>query len=1235
MPKKSDDKSQNSLPEQYSERSQNFSEMEIEVENEEKNRNINQEEDKIPDLNGIEDETITDKNGSTYIPKEFNKGFIPQNDKAEIIKSITLKFILAKKKHAERHISIKGPQEVYIINRLWYKKWKEYSRHDTMKRVIKTYFTYINRPIKFIPNDTKFPGIINNKDLLIRNKTDDKDRKILVSKHNDCLDSKLIYKKHYKFLSKERFDLLNDYFKCDYILKAQKIKGENDNKNYDAFTAHIRIIFLPILSLFKCVNDENIDNFIKSQNIIYDMYFKQNNKKREFNNELFNILLENPQILTNMGVEIILPNDRDELYNHIKNFKFYIPNDNNTKTLKEMIDFIFCKETIELIKKDEKIEEKDIGLNQQVYIHGISDVFHLNWFHNKENLDEIKNGVIFVEYIPFQDCESQKLASIFKVKEENMEINEISVHRHKIPENLHGHCLHCNDCSEDRYNLDKYSLSKEENKNGLVGLNNLGNTCYMSTGLQCLSNCELLTKYFLSESYKEFINKENPIGSKGEIVEKYSQLIHHIWYGNEDCLNPKLFKEAFGKMFPAFKDYRQQDAIEFISYLIDSLHEDLNKVKSKPYIETKELSQDLSEDEHFKIKNDLYLCRNQSFIVDLIYGFYKSTLFCPNENCKNISKSFEPFNIITLSLVNESQLRKLEECQIEKDKNLGKKTINVTFIPFKISQKALKFTVKIKKEMDIFEFKKKIEIMTGFNKNSFEIYKMHCSEFIPIKPNILLLDDFLKGENKVYLLQVPPYVFGKPSDYFDSIYEELINWQDKLYLEEEKYEGNDLYNEYIKKQKKCKTDDDLVKNGIYLNIEISEGNLNRIIEKEDIEMKDSNLHIDKNKWIKAEFYNCTYSNSEENKNKGISYEEYKMNNSRIIYLNREWDNSQVYICILEMLEGTRDDLDEIKAEWFKDIKEITKKLGSMDNKKKEVNNCKYLEEITNHPLFLKYLKVFNFNKTNAMEKGEGWKNYIFPFDSGKHTIKSILKKALENNEIVDIELLFKIIWKPIFAQEYNERTLPLEIKKSERLMEIFRARREDKILNKNNYEEGIGGKNKKIKKIHLEELLKNFNEIEKLSNDNQWYCPKCKLFQLASKKMEIYSVNHIIIIHLKRFRNNRKIENFVEFPIEGLNLNKFLQNKNEDLIYDLFAVANHIGGLHGGHYFAYCKNFIDKKWYEFNDSHVNKIEKKKVVSDNAYVLFYNRRTEAMNNEEDLFKKPFIEIDLTKYSKNMK
>ena len=85
-----------------------------------------------------------------------------------------------------------------------------------------------------------------------------------------------------------------------------------------------------------------------------------------------------------------------------------------------------------------------------------------------------------------------------------------------------------------------------------------------------------------------------------------------------------------------------------------------------------------------------------------------------------------------------------------------------------------------------------------------------------------------------------------------------------------------------------------------------------------------------------------------------------------------------------------------------------------------------------------------------------------------------------------------------------------------------------------------------------------------------------------------------------------------------------------DFAMAVFAVANHVGGLHGGHYFAYGKNFIDGGWYEFNDSNVSSIEEKKVVSDNAYVLFYNKRREENINEEELFKKPFIEIDYSKY-----
>ena len=1204
----------------------------------------------VPDLTDIEKEEIKDKSDNVYKPELFKKCLNIENKESEEYVLNTLKFILAKKKYDLRKAKYYYTDEQYVVSREWYERWRKFSRYDTFNRIIlSAYSKYLEKPIKYDINKCTNPGKINNEILLIKNKkVDDNGRNILVSKFNNCLDTKLNIKKKPKdfiLLPKERFDLLNEKYGCDLILKTNKISDTNvENKTYDIFSVHFNIVFIPTLALFKEVTKDNYEEFVKKHKIIYDIYFRQIDNKKEIVNELTNIFKEKSELLSNIGVHLLVEDDMDVLANQMENFTFYIPNEKNTKTINEMMDFIYSEETIEKIKKDEKISEKDINLQTIEYGFDLKQIFRLNIFNTKNNIDDVKNGYFILEYLENQDY--QKL-SIFESKNNIIQVFDCTEERSVAGSHISNFTNPVHH-GQSSYDLDNYPLDKKENKHGLVGLNNLGNTCYMNTGLQCLSNCELLTKYFLEDYYKEFVNKENPIGSQGEIVEKYSQLIHHLWYGNNDYVSPIQFKVAFGKNYNAFADFRQQDSQEFISYLLDALHEDLNKVKNKPYVQAKDLSPGMPEEDQFKMQKDLYLCRNQSFIVDLINGFYKSTVYCPDENCKNISKSFEPFNMITLSLVNEAQLRKLEEFQNEENKKLGIRVLTVTFIPFKINYKPLKFPIKVKKEMDIFSFKKKIEALTGFNKNSFEIYKMQGSEFVPIKPNIIILDEFLNGDKYVYLHQIPPYVFDKPLDYFDKTYNKLNSDHDKYFLEEEKYEGNDLYDEYNKVEKKSKTDDDCERSANRMQIDDKNEDKNdQDIKKklnksfdEDIEMKDDSLNINKEKWIKAEFYNYSYSNE---KSKDKKNEETRINRSRIVYINKEWDNTQIYLCILEMLEETRNDLEEIKAEWFKDIKEFTKKIGKMEDeakkgeKNKKKNNDSAIldlfDQTANHPLMLQYLGVYNFNKTNIMEKKENWKNVVFPFDPKKSTIKTIIKSALEkNNELTDIELLFKIIWKPVFAKEYSEGASPLEMEKSEKLEDIFKTQKEDEFLKKNNaknIKENEG--KKKNKKLKLEELLNNFNELEKLTKDNKWYCPKCKQFQLADKKMEIFTINEVVIIHLKRFRNNRKIDNLVEFPIEGLDLGSYLSNKSDKDIYDLFAVANHVGGLHGGHYFAYCKNCIDGEWYEFNDSHVSKIDNKKVVSENAYVLFYKRKREEKINEEELFKKPFINIDISKYS----
>ncbi len=107
-----------------------------------------------------------------------------------------------------------------------------------------------------------------------------------------------------------------------------------------------------------------------------------------------------------------------------------------------------------------------------------------------------------------------------------------------------------------------------------------------------------------------------------------------------------------------FSGYNQHDSGELITYLLDGLHEDLNRVKKKPYTEIKDY--DGRPDAVIaKEAWETFLKRNQSIIVDLMYGQFKSKVECPNEACKNISITFDPFSVCTLPLIDNSK-KKIE-----------------------------------------------------------------------------------------------------------------------------------------------------------------------------------------------------------------------------------------------------------------------------------------------------------------------------------------------------------------------------------------------------------------------------------------------------------------------------------------------------------------------------------------------------------------------------------------------
>jgi len=96
-----------------------------------------------------------------------------------------------------------------------------------------------------------------------------------------------------------------------------------------------------------------------------------------------------------------------------------------------------------------------------------------------------------------------------------------------------------------------------------------------------------------------------------------------------------------------FSGFAQHDSAELLSFFIDGLHEDLNRVKVKPYVEMPDLNE-YSEEFKAECAWNYHLLRNQSIIIDLMYGQYKSMLSCPN--CNNLSYTYDPFLMLSLPI---------------------------------------------------------------------------------------------------------------------------------------------------------------------------------------------------------------------------------------------------------------------------------------------------------------------------------------------------------------------------------------------------------------------------------------------------------------------------------------------------------------------------------------------------------------------------------------------------------
>jgi ubiquitin carboxyl-terminal hydrolase 4/11/15 len=768
---------------------------------------------------------------------------------------------------------------------------------------------------------------------------------------------------------------------------------------------------------------------------------------------------------------------------------------------------------------------------------------------------------------------------------------------------------------------------KDGRARGTIGLVNLGNTCYMNSALQCISRVEELAVYFLHQKHKPEINADNPLGYNGRIANAFANFLAGLYSDNAtSAYRPGGFKGALSMAQPMFSGYGQQDSQEFLSFLVDALHEDLNRIQKKPYIENPDSDDKTVHDpEAIRQLGDTYRknhhARNDSIAMDLFNGFYKNTMVCPE--CDKVSVTFDPYSLLTLQLPIENTW----QAKIMFMPVTGYPSAFEMDVEKNISVRALK---------DIFVAK----IGRGLTRERLIFAEMFSHRFYKIGYDSQTLSELDFSNNDVLCMyelpEVPTNAAFVPkkqtnyrSNYHDTPEDPLPGMDSPLaetmampvfhskldkrssglvlnptLITITREEAKD-YDAILRKvlasvatmttkpvleNNASKQGQNVVTEDVQsdANVSMRDGSQTPSAQLSDTLQSGSTVSQDPRNMFELKYVQATGDMFMTGTN-GIGSGHAIRSRVRIVERRRGSTTSVTSNMSGRSKDSGYDGQGQSSSESDEDADPMVDSFKANDQSTFSGDVQSDEETGTGDMGFLEQLSAKD-NRRRKFNKKHLKKTYSRKggHPSKKNRARSNLLRSTAADEPSDDNEFYVKLGEGILIEwqadafesmfgggngngqfTFNEKDVPLV---DDNELQVKRNKRMQRKKNG----------------ITLDDCFTETGKTEVLSEDNAWYCGRCKELRRASKTLELWTVPDILVVHLKRFSGERfrrdKVDVLVDFPIEGLDLTKRIgcQEEGKEYIYDLFAVDNHYGGLGGGHYTAYAKNFYDGNWYDFN-----------------------------------------------------